>query len=249
MPGTVVVTQSNYLPWKGYFDQLMRADQFILLDCVQYTRRDWRNRNKIKTATGPRWITVPVEVKGRYDQAIDETRIADPGWAERHCAVIAESYREAGCFASESAWLFDSLRAAAEFERLSDINRYLLKALAERVGIRTPVIACDVLIPRAELRAMEPTARLVSLARAAGANVYLSGPAAKAYLDLEAFAAAGIEVVWMDYSGYPTYPQQWGAFDHGLSIVDLLLNVGHDNVIAFIQRDQVPLGLPNVAGE
>jgi len=95
---TVVITQSNYIPWRGYFDLLRSADEVVLLDSVQYTRRDWRNRNQIKTADGTAWLTIPVEVKGRYTQAIEETRIADPRWAARHIKAIESAYARAAYY-------------------------------------------------------------------------------------------------------------------------------------------------------
>src|SRR5215217_4697059 len=84
MGKTVAIVQSNYVPWKGYFDLVRSADEFVLYDDVQYTRRDWRNRNRIKTADGTQWLTVPVEVKGKYEQTIRETKVGDRGWAENH---------------------------------------------------------------------------------------------------------------------------------------------------------------------
>src|ERR1700730_393932 len=104
-PGTVVITQSNYLPWRGYFDLLRSADEVILLDSVQYTRRDWRNRNRIKTSSGPVWLTIPVEVKGRYHQPIDEVRVSDPTWSDRHRRAIDMAYRRAPHYAEVAGWL------------------------------------------------------------------------------------------------------------------------------------------------
>lgn len=236
MAKTVVVTQSNYLPWKGYFDQIRQADLLVLLDCVQYTRRDWRNRNQIKTADGPRWISIPVKVKGRYFQPIDETEIAEPGWADQHTRVLEANYRRASAFGEEGPWLFEQLRAAAGDTQLSRVNRRLLEAICRRVGIKTPIVACDDLLPRDELVAMEPTERLLRLCQACGATRYVCGPAAKAYLDVEAFHSAGIEVAWFDYAGYPEYPQLQPPFVHGVSIVDLLLNVGAKDALRYMER-------------
>ena len=238
MPKTVVITQSNYLPWKGYFDLLMRADMFILLDCVQYTRRDWRNRNRIKTPAGLRWISIPVAVKGRFSQAIDETRIASTDWAENHIALVERNYRNAPEFSNEGSWLFATLREAAGNTMLSKVNRLLLESLANRIGIHTPIISCDEVLPRTDLQAMDPTDRLVALSRSVGATTYLSGPAAQNYLDAPMFEKCGIAVEWMDYSGYPPYPQQWGPFDHAVSIIDLLLNVGHSAAAPHISCDR-----------
>ena len=106
------IVQSNYLPWRGYFDLIRRADELILLDSVQYTRRDWRNRNIIKTPAGPQWITVPVEAKGQYYAAIDEVRVDDPGFAAKHVRAIELNYRKAAAFKETAPWLFDLLLEA-----------------------------------------------------------------------------------------------------------------------------------------
>jgi hypothetical protein len=242
---TVVVTQSNYIPWRGYFDQMRLADRFLLLDCVQYTRRDWRNRNRIKTPQGLAWLTIPVEVKGRYHQTIDETLIAAPDWAERHWKNIEANYSRAAAFTQEGPWLAERLKEAGTFTRLSKVNAHLLEAIARRIGIGTRIEPSSAVLPREALVAMEPTQRLLELCRAAGARRYLSGPAAKAYLDIDVFSRAGIEVVWMDYAGYSNYPQGWGGFEGEVSIIDLLLNVGAGAALsAFDRRKIITIAAP-----
>ncbi len=220
---TVAIVQSNYIPWKGYFDLVNLADELILLDHVQYTRRDWRNRNRIKTAHGPRWLTIPIQVKGRYHQRIDETRVADRGWAERHWRTIEHGYRGAPRFDEHAGELERALRRAGEQELLSDVNRVLLGAVCGMLGIRT-TLSRSTDHPTAEGR----SETLVALCRSAGATTYLSGPAARAYLDEALFAEAGIAVRWMDYAGYREYPQVHPPFVHEVSIVDLLLCAGTD---------------------
>jgi hypothetical protein len=128
---TVVITQSNYIPWRGYFDMLRSADEIVLLDSVQYTKRDWRNRNQIKTGKGPLWLTIPVEVKGRYFQAIDETRIADSEWATKHIRAIEGAYAGAVHFKEIAPWLFRLVREAAAEPLLSSVNTHLLQAICE----------------------------------------------------------------------------------------------------------------------
>jgi hypothetical protein len=98
-PKTIAIVQSNYIPWKGYFDLIARVDEFILYDDMQYTRRDWRNRNLIKTAQGLQWLTIPVDVKGKYFQRINETQISDANWAEVHWKSIVHTYARAPFFA------------------------------------------------------------------------------------------------------------------------------------------------------
>jgi hypothetical protein len=218
----VAIVQSSYIPWKGYFDLINSVDEFILYDDRQYTRRDWRNRNRIKTAQGPRWLTIPVSVKGRYTQRIDETRIADRGWAERHWRTIAGSYAAAPWFGRYRA-AFEALYLGCDEERLSLVNRRFLEAICELLGITTPLTWSS----EYEV-AGSRTERLVSLCAAAGATHYLSGPSAQTYIEPEQFAEAGIELQYFDYGGYPEYQQPHPPFEHAVTVVDLLLSVGTD---------------------
>jgi hypothetical protein len=219
---TVAIVQSNYIPWKGYFDLIARADDFILLDNVQYTRRDWRNRNRIKTAAGPRWLTIPVQAKGRYSQRIDETLVADAGWHDSHWSAICQAYRAAAHFA-EVAAVLEPVYASLTQERLCDINATLLATLCEMLGISTRM-SRSTDYPARE----ERSERLLDLTLAVGATEYLSGSAAQGYLDIAAFERAGVEVAWMSYEGYPEYPQLHPPFDHAVSVLDVLFNVGPD---------------------
>lgn len=223
---TVVISQSNYIPWRGYFSMIKKADEFIFLDGVQYTRRDWRNRNIIKTPTGPQWLTIPVHVKGKYFQPIDEMRIADSDWLEKHIRAIDFNYRRAAAFDSISVELFEVFRSASVFELLSQVNTYLIVEICRFLRIATKIQKSTDILPRSELAMMDPTDRLLQLCLAVGATHYVSGPAAQAYMDLEKFDKAGIAVSWMDYSNLVEYPQCWGTFDSHVSIVDLLLNCG-----------------------
>ena len=219
---TVAIVQSNYIPWKGYFDLIGLVDEFILYDDVQYTRRDWRNRNKIKTPAGPQWLTIPVNVSGRYQQLIKETTIGDPGWRAEHWKTIGRNYARAAHFRDHEA-TFAELYGPDDESSLSRVNRRFIEAINAILGIRTKLSwSMDYeLDPE-----LEPTAKLVALCRQAGATTYLSGPAAKAYMDEGQFAAAGIELRYMDYGGYPEYRQLHGPFDHYVSVIDLIFNEG-----------------------
>ena len=223
---TVVITQSNYLPWRGYFDMIGSADELVLLDCVQFTRRDWRNRNVIKTPSGLKWLTIPVHSKGQYLQAIDETRVSEPNWADAHRQSITLNYKRAPHFEELSSWLFAEMRAVADEPMLSDINAHLIGVLCAKLEISVPIRRCTDILERTALVDMAPAERLIELCREVGATRYLSGPAAKSYLKADRFAEFGIEVAWMDYEGYPDYPQLWGPFEPKVSVIDLLLNTG-----------------------
>ena len=229
--GTVACVQSNYIPWKGYFDLIARSDLFVLLDDVQYTRRDWRNRNLIKPPTGPRWLTIPVETKGRYTQLIRDTRVSDRRWAASHWEQIRQHYRKAACFRAECDWL-ETLYCdrAPRYEFLSDVNRLFLDAICRRLAIATPLVSSadyDLVPGKSE--------RLLAICRQAGAARYLSGPAARDYLAVDLFAQHGIAVHWMDYAGYPEYPQLFPPFGHGVTVLDLLLNAG-DEARRYLRR-------------
>jgi hypothetical protein len=220
MSRRVAIVQSSYIPWKGYFDLMRRVDEFILYDDVQYTRRDWRNRNLIKTQHGLHWLTVPVDVKGKYTQLIKDVRICDAQWADRHFKTIAASYARAPYFNTYRDALEEMYRGARS-AHLSEINRRLLETLCGLLGISTRLTwSMDY-----ELRG-DKVERLISLCRQAGATAYLSGPAARDYIDPATFAAAGITLDYMDYDGYPEYPQLHPPFAHGVSIIDLLVSVG-----------------------
>jgi WbqC-like protein len=223
---TAAIVQSNYIPWRGYFDLIDRVDVFVLYDCVQYTRRDWRNRNRIKTPRGPRWLSIPVVNRGRYHQSVEETEVASPEWAERHVAQIEASYSSAPGFPAHGDWLAATLREAARAKLLTEINELLLRRICGRLGIDPDKIArTSMFFPSEALMAQDRTARMVWLCQAVEAKTYLTGPSARAYLDEAQFADAGIAVEWMTYPDYPAYAQPWGAFEPQVSIVDLLLSV------------------------
>jgi hypothetical protein len=218
----VAIVQSCYIPWKGYFDLINLVDEFILYDDRQYTRRDWRNRNRIKTAQGTQWLTIPVEVKGRYDQRIDEARISDPDWADRHWKTLVHSYASAPYF-DHNRETFRSLYEEATDPRLSAVNRRFLEAICRILGIGTRFSWSTDYVAEGT-----KTERLVSLCLAAGASAYLSGPSARDYMDETLFEAAGIALDYMDYAGYPEYPQLHPPFDHAVSVVDLIFCTGPD---------------------
>lgn len=218
---TIAILQSNYLPWKGYFDLMASVDQFVVYDVVQYTKNDWRNRNRIKSPTGSRWITVPVHHRG-LGQRIDEVEIADPEILRKHWTTITQNYRGAPAFAAMGPVL-EPLFDRTTPQRLSELNVDLLRAVADLLEIGTPLVDAS-LFDLGEDR----NQRLVEICQQAGAERYLSGPAARSYLDESLFAAAGIDVAWMDYDGYAEYEQPYPPFDHHVSIVDVLLCAGSE---------------------
>jgi len=220
--GTLAVVQSCYVPWKGYFDLIRHADLFVLFDDAQYTVRDWRNRNRIKTKDGVKWLSIPVEVSGRRTQRIRDVRIADAGWRARHWKTIAAAYARAGCFRDYRDEL-EAAYARAASPWLSEVNRQFTELICRWLGISTP-LAWSSDFALADGR----NTRLIELCLQTGARTYLSGPSARGYLDLEAFAAAGVEVAFIDYTRYTAYPQVHLPFEHRVSALDLVLNTGPD---------------------
>lgn len=222
MSKRIAISQSNYIPWKGYFDLINSVDEFVLYDSVQYTRRDWRNRNRIKTSRGPIWLSVPVRVKGRFVQTIAETEIADPSWGAEHWQTIVHSYARAPFFAAYRP-IFEPIYLEQSPTHLSDLNHRLLVAICETLGIRTRITDSS------QYTVVDgKNERLIEICRQASATTYLSGPAAQSYLDEARFADAGIVVEWADYGGYPEYAQLYPPFDHYVSVLDLLFNAGPD---------------------
>lgn len=218
----VAVLQSNYLPWKGYFDIIAAVDTFVVYDVVQYTKNDWRNRNKVKKpGGGTKWLTVPV-FQRRLEQSINETEIADRDILDTHWRTIEQYYRDAACFDVMQG------RIARLFDRdcpthLSELNVALLDDLCQLLGIDTEMVRARDL----ELSG-GPTERLVDICRQLGADTYLSGPAAREYMDTTLFDETGIAIEWMDYEGYPEYRQPHPPFNHHVSIIDLLMCTGED---------------------
>jgi WbqC-like protein len=219
----VAVVQSNYIPWKGYFDMIAAVDEFILYDDMQYTRRDWRNRNKIKTPQGTQWLTVPVRVKGKYHQTIRDTEIAGVDWARDHWKAFIQNYGRAPNFRSVAA-IFEPLYLESRHTHLSALNRELIESVCRYLGFTTKISnSWDYALIDGR------TERLADLCAQAGCTKYISGPAARDYIDENVFVDRGIQLCWFNYDGYPEYPQLWGTFNHGVSILDLLFNCGKES--------------------
>lgn len=224
------IIQSNYIPWKGYFDFIAGVDEFVLLDEVQYTRRDWRNRNKIKTPDGLRWLTIPVDVSGKYTQRIDETRIADPHWASEHLATLRHAYARAPHMKDQWPWIEELYHRAAGLELLTDVNELFIRAVCERLGVTTKISRST------DYHTTEgKNERLIGICVAAGADAYVSGPAAATYLDVPCWNQRGIAVEFKTYDGYPEYPQLHGPFEHGVTVLDLFFNAGTGAAALFRQ--------------
>ncbi|MGI5912891.1 MAG: WbqC family protein [Syntrophomonadaceae bacterium] len=222
MTKTVAILQSNYIPWKGYFDIINMVDEFILFDDVQYTKRDWRNRNVIKTAAGLKWLTIPVVSKSKYTQRICDTKTADPSWAEKHWNTLVHNYSKAAYFKNYETQLKKIYTQCADEPFLSKINYEFIKLICDILNISTRISwSMDYGVHESD-----STFRLLRICQKAGADNYLSGPAAKAYLNESVFIQHGVTVSYMDYSGYKEYPQLYDPFEHRVTILDLIFNTG-----------------------
>jgi len=226
----IAILQSNYIPWKGYFDIIGSVDEFVLYDDMQYTKNDWRNRNKIKTQNGLQWLSIPVRQESLH-QKINETKIIDPKWNINHWRSIAQSYAKAPHFKAYKDQ-FEALYMSATMETISEINRHFIDAICAMLEIKTVIRDS-----REFVLADGKSERLLALNQDLGATTYLSGPAAKDYLDESIFIAAGMKVEWMDYSGYSEYHQLFPPFEHGVSVIDLIFNEG-ENAKNFLKSSQ-----------
>ncbi len=216
----VAIIQSNYIPWKGYFDIIHGADVFVFYDDVQFTKNDWRNRNQIKTSQGLEWLTIPV---GKDEnRLINEVCLPnDNSWAKQHWKVIEGNYNSAPYFQLYGPWLSDVL-LHQHWKSLSELNQRLIRTIAaDFLGVKTIFVRSEDYILSGHKQD-----RLLDLLAAIGATTYLSGVAAKSYLDPIRFAQANIDLKWKDYRGYPEYLQLYPPFVHTVSILDLLFCTG-----------------------
>lgn len=213
----VAILQSNYIPWKGYFDIINSVDTFIIYDEVQYTKNDWRNRNQINSKQGLQWLTIPVRVEN-LEQKIFETKVSFPKWNKKHWNTITANYGKAPNFKANKE-LFESLYLDCNTDYLSEINLSFIKAINNVLGITT-----EVLDSRELNLEGDKNERLVEAVKKVNGDLYLSGPAAQSYLNEGLFNQEGIQVEWKNYSGYPAYPSIHDNFQHGVSVLDLIFN-------------------------
>lgn len=197
------------------------VDEFILYDEVQYTKNDWRNRNKIKTPNGVQWITIPVFQKS-LEQSIHETKVSDMKWARKNWNTLVANYSKAPHF-NKYKGFFEELYLNCNSEYLSDINFSFINCINTILNIKTELLWSRDL----ELEG-DKNERLIQVCKKRNATHYLSGPAAKDYLDTKLFEENGITVEWMNYSGYKEYEQLFPPFEHGVSVLDLIFNTGDD---------------------
>jgi hypothetical protein len=230
----IVIEQPNYIPWIGYFDLMAQCDVWVWYDDVQYTRRDWRNRNRIAGGGAPEWLTIPVKTKGRFHQTICEVEIDDTRpWIRKHLGAFHDCYRRSPYFGEVLALYAGALEREHRF--LADLAIDLNEALAACLGLAPHFARSSSLGDSKKLTDRQQ--RLLDLCARFAAKAYLSGPAARAYIDPESFRQAGVELRYIIYD-YPPYPRGENAFIPRLSILDALAWLGPAETAAVIQRNR-----------
>lgn len=217
----IAILQSNYIPWKGYFDLISAVDEFVIFDEMQFTKRDWRNRNQIKTPNGMKWLTVPVRTKGSFNQKIIDTQIDGDEWVENHIKSLEHNYSGAKFF-NEILTIIKPIYLEKKFNYISDLNLEFIKAICNYLEIDTKILNSS------DLGVLNngKTDRLIDICKKLKGKIYVSGIAAKNYIEIDKFNKAKIKVEWFDYDGFIEYPQLWGEFSHNVTILDLLFNCG-----------------------
>lgn len=216
---TVAVLQSNYIPWKGYFDLINSVDLFIFYDDVQFTKNDWRNRNKIKTPDGLKWITIPCGFKS--NKLIYEIDLPVSDWQNKHWNLIEENYSKAPYFNLYKKF-FENIYLNQKWKNLSELNQFLIKNISFNfLNIKTQFDDS-----RNYNIQGKGENRLINLLKKVNTTKYISGPSAKAYISNNKFVSEGIHLEWMNYDNYPEYAQLYPPFQHAVSIIDILFNTG-----------------------
>ncbi|MCX7940605.1 MAG: WbqC family protein [Elusimicrobiota bacterium] len=225
----VAIHQPQYLPWSGYFNKILQCDIFVFLDDVQYKKNEWQNRNKIKTATGTQWLTVPVHYK--FGQKINEVIIDNKIlWKKDHIKSIEVNYRKAKYFFDFFPVVENLL--SREYTKLVDINIESIKCVLSYLGINKQFVLSSTLNIEDE-----KTERLVEICKKLSADVYISGSGARDYLDIELFEKNNIKVVFQNYT-VPEYQQLFGKFISNLSIIDMIFNVGKTKTLELLQTEK-----------
>lgn len=218
----IAVHQPQYLPWLGYFDKIDRSDVFVFLDNVQFKKNEWQNRNKIKTADGWQWLTVPVMY--RFPQMINEVEINNKErWQHKQRQTIVSNYKRASCWNFLEVFFEDLLQS--HWQTISQLNIYVVKKLVEILGIKTPLFIASEMEQLPE----DPDERLIAITKYYGADTYLAGSGGRDYMNMEKYEENGIKVVFQDYR-HPVYNQLFGDFLPFMSVIDLMYNHGNESL-------------------
>jgi hypothetical protein len=217
----IAILQSNYIPWKGVFDMMNKVDVFVFFEDVDFTKRDWRTRNKIKTPEGEVWLSIPVKKSSRGTKIYEIEISQETNWQEKHYQTIVQYYKKAKFF-SEYKWLLDKIYLEKKWENLSEFNIYVNTLIARELGIKTEFINSKDL----ETNGTKDD-KLIEIIKKLDGDFYLSGPAAKDYIVNEKFKKEKIELAYIEYK-YLEYTQLYGEFNHYITILDVLFNCGKE---------------------
>jgi hypothetical protein len=211
--------QPVYLPWLGLFHKIALADRFCIFDIAQYQKKDFNNRNKIKTHSGPIWLSVPVESKDHFSKTLAQIKILNNGWNRKHFTSIDLAYRKAP-FYRDYIGALEAILMMRSYENLAELNRATLEFGLRALNIKTPIFTAS----DYEFRGQKSDL-VLDMCKQLGATVYIFGAQGRDYADVDSFASAGIDARFQDYQ-HPTYSQQHGAFEPYMSVIDLLFNAG-----------------------
>jgi hypothetical protein len=228
----IAILQPNYIPWKGVFDLISRVDVFVFLDDVQFTAKDWRSRNRIRTAHGDIWLTVPVLTRGLRDQLICDA-VIDPlsNWQTKHYKALEANYRKARHF-KDYAYLLEEIYLANKWTKIADLNVFATKLIAEALGISAEWHRSS------DLRQAggKNGERAINLCKVLGCDYFINGPTARAFMDASLFRENGIKLDYMSYD-YPEYEQLHQPFVHEVTVLDLIFNAGPNaRALACVRR-------------
>ncbi len=228
-PLVIGILQSSYLPWLGYFDQIARSDVFVIYDDVQFEKGSWRNRNRIKTSQGIKWLTVPVLTKGKALPLINQVRINNVDhWQRKHIKTLEQNYRKSEYFETYAGDLFQILEC--KWELLTDLNLTLIKWFMSVLGINTKlVMSSDLNIEG------YGTSRLIEIIKYLGGTSFYEGAAGKNYIEENLFESEGIQIVYQEYE-HPTYTQLFEGFMPYLSVIDLIFNNGPEGLEIIMEK-------------
>ena len=216
------IHQPHYMPWLGYFNKIINSDVFVILDNVQFVKREFQNRNKIKMKDGVKWLTVPVKTKGRYRQIIKDVEIDwEKSWNLAHLSTIGQAYRRAKYFNEFYPML--EKRLSIKYNKLCELNLAMLELYMEYLGIDKEVVLESTLGVTGS-----STDRIVEISNVLGISTYYSGVGGKNYMDMKKLRDSGIEVVFQKFI-HPSYRQLWGDFVPYMSVIDLIFNEGKNS--------------------
>jgi len=227
----ISILQLSYLPWLGFFEQMHRSDQFVLYDDVQFTRRDWRNRNRIRVQEGSAWLTVPVIQKNKYKQSLIDVKIDNSvSWKRKHLETIRCHYSKTPFFDLYFPWCEKIFNG--EWSYLLDLSLETIQYLKQELKINTPLLRSSELVESGN-----KTKRLISICKELKATHYLSGESARNYIIDSEFSRQNIKLEYQEYQ-HPKYPQRYEGFVPFLSTIDLLFNCGEKSLEILKQPEQ-----------